>query len=152
MKKTVRHDKQKRERSDNKKAMRGRKEVTVAARHAEGQLCTMRCQQRRTRAAESKSRRRVRERGMMWESSDNRQQEHKYYKQFNIILMPCHVVLCLCSYAASSVTPPQPHSHTHTYIFTCVFIWHVSSVYKIERQLSMCLRHDRLLRLDSSSS
>lgn len=41
-----------RERSDNKKAMRGRKEVTVAARHAEGQLCTMRCQQRRTRAEE----------------------------------------------------------------------------------------------------
>lgn len=41
-----------RERRDNKKAMRGRKEVTVAARHAEGQLCTMRCQQRRTRAEE----------------------------------------------------------------------------------------------------
>lgn len=41
-----------RERSDNKKAMRGRKEVTVAARHAEGQLCKMRCQQRRTRAEE----------------------------------------------------------------------------------------------------
>lgn len=48
-------------------------------------------------------------------------------------------------------TPPWL-PHTHTYIFTCVFIWHVSSVYKIERQLSMCLRHDRLLRLDSSSS
>lgn len=122
MKKTVRHDKQKRERSDNKKAMRGRKEVTVAARHVEGQLCTMRCQQRRTRAAESKSRRRVRERGMMWESSDNRQQEHKYYKQFNIILMPCHVVLCLCSYAASSATPPRAPSHTHIHIYMRVYL------------------------------
>lgn len=151
--KTVRHDKHKREKRQQKGDAR------QEGGDSSGKTCRRTTMYNEMPTKADTSRRKEQDGGesrRMCERSNNRQQEHKYYKQFNIILMPCHVVLCLCSYAAPSATPPPPasvtHTHTHTYIFTCVFIWHVSSVYKIERQLSMCLRHDRLLRLDSSSS
>lgn len=103
-----------------------RKQLTVVARHAEGQLCRMRCQQRRTRGAEGQGRgvrERLGGRGMgECRGSDNRQQEHKYYKQFNIILMPCHVVLCL-GYAASSATPTASHARTHKHSHTPIHIY-----------------------------
>lgn len=61
-------------------------------------------------------------RGKRGGSDNRRQQEHKYYKQFNIILMPCHIVLCLSLSLSRSCVCHAPSLLTRTRTLTHIYM------------------------------